>query len=125
MSVAPNPVTGHPCTGCGGLAGEKEVVTAITARENAGVGANAYQLSVELRLDGGEVLLSGAFDAAGIALYGGTTRLPASGELNFPQVPAHYPGARAGLSGELIYVLQLVDDNGHQVSATGTTRVTT
>jgi hypothetical protein len=127
LTLAANPTsaTGEPCTVCGPLVGEKRVTTDLTARESAGVGVVATELAMQLRLDSGELLVDAGYNGSGLTQLAGTTRIAAGGQLLLPDAGPHYPGARAGETGNLTYTLRGTDDNGHAVSATVVVRVTT
>jgi len=125
LTANPTSATGEPCTVCGSLVGEKRVVTDLTARESAGVGVVATELAMQLRLDSGELLVDAGYNGSGLTQLAGTTRISGAGQLLLPDAGPHYPGARAGETGNLTYTLRGTDDNGHAVSATVVVRVTT
>jgi len=125
LTANPTSATGEPCTVCGPLVGEKRVTTDLTAGESAGVGVVASELGMQLRLDSGELLVDAGYTGAGLTQLAGTTRIAPGGQLLLPDAGPHYPGARAGETGNLTYTLRGTDDNGHAVSATVVVRVTT
>src|SRR5262249_5047164 len=84
LSGTPSPAMGGPCTHCGSLGGQREVTTDVAVRESAGVGANAIEIGMILRLSTGEVLAQGSWNTAAITQQAGSARIPPSGQLVIP-----------------------------------------
>lgn len=117
VTAAPNPNTGHLCTGCGPLTAEREVTATLTVTETGGGTGAITTLTVTLRDSAGAVAANVEFDAASITqAAGGSNRLSALGRLTFP-TGVHYSTSFLGRSGSLTLSVRAVDGSGAAVTA--------
>lgn len=117
VTAAPNPNTGHLCTGCGPLSTEREVTATITVAETGGGAGSVTTLTVTLRDSAGAVAANVEFDAASITqAAGGSNRLSALGRLTFP-TGVHYSTSFLGRPGSLTLGVRAVDGSGGTVTA--------
>lgn len=117
VTAAPNPNSGHLCTGCGPLTTEREVTATLTVTETGGGTGAITTLTVTLRDSAGVVAANVEFDAASITqAAGGSNRLSALGRLTFT-TGVHYPTSFLGRSGSLTLGVRAVDGSGAAVTA--------
>src|SRR6185436_12801471 len=119
LTADPNPVVGSLCgSHCGNLPGEREALTTLTIRENAGVAVTLTGGSQELRAAAtGAVIATSTFAASDFIRDAGTARIPAGGQLDY-HAGVHYGAAHDGVAATFSFTFQGTDDNGRAVSVT-------
>ncbi len=116
LDAAPNPATSDVCSGCGSGSTDREVQTALTIRETAGVGVGIDAIDMTLRDQATNgVIASGTFDAAAVTQLAGTSRIPARGTL-IVRCSVHYPAAQAGAAASFMLTVRATDERGNRLS---------